>query len=450
MSQTPPRRRVHVLAVDAGRSAVLVDAVGALPVIALELADGETTATGVRRAAPVEVGLDEPVVEVVFDDDVVAADDPSLEVPTMVLLDPAPPGWTPPPGLTWHPMAAGPPVAPPVFAARVAERLQEWTGERPVPDERVPWGCFGWYDEAAAWIRRELAACGRRPVGPIEQTRHWAISAVLRVGTDQGPVWFKAVPAVFAHEPAVTALVARERPDDVVAVLAVDTARGWLLLGDVGGVSAADDPADSAEPVARMAAVQRHFAGRVAELVAAGVPDRRLSTLPARLADALAAPEARRWLDVDDRRVDALVTWVTAAAAGVAALGLPDVLVHGDFHPGNVVRTERGPAVFDWSDAAVGHPFVDVVTWTSWLRDDAAATDRVWDGMAAAWADVCPVDAVRHERPTLAGVVAAHHVVSYAAVVAGTERCLQFQHADGLREYVADLELAVRAADDGR
>jgi aminoglycoside phosphotransferase (APT) family kinase protein len=199
-----------------------------------------------------------------------------------------------------------------------------------------------------------------------------------------------------------------------------------------------------------MAAVQRHFAGRDDELVAAGVPDRRLPTLPGRLAEALAEPEVRRWLDVDDRRAGALVAWVTAAVAEVAALGLPDVLVHGDFHPGNVVRTAGGPVVFDWSDAAVGHPFVDVATWTSWLRDDAAATDRVWQGLAEAWADVCPVAAVTAQRPTLAGVVAAHHVVSYAAVVAGTERCLQFQHADGLREYVADLELAVSATGGDR
>lgn len=37
-----------------------------------------------------------------------------------------------------------------------------------------------------------------------------------------------------------------------------------------------------------------------------------------------------------------------------------DQLCHGDFHPGNVILTERGPVIIDWLDASRGNPIADV------------------------------------------------------------------------------------------
>jgi aminoglycoside phosphotransferase (APT) family kinase protein len=41
---------------------------------------------------------------------------------------------------------------------------------------------------------------------------------------------------------------------------------------------------------------------------------------------------------------------------------LPDgrAVCHGDFHPGNVLITSRGPLVIDWMTASHGHPLADV------------------------------------------------------------------------------------------
>lgn len=50
-------------------------------------------------------------------------------------------------------------------------------------------------------------------------------------------------------------------------------------------------------------------------------------------------------------------------AAALAALDrLPggDRLCHGDFHPGNVILTKRGPFIIDWLDASRGNPIADV------------------------------------------------------------------------------------------
>ena len=43
-----------------------------------------------------------------------------------------------------------------------------------------------------------------------------------------------------------------------------------------------------------------------------------------------------------------------------------DHILHGDFHPGNIVLTDGGPVVIDWLDASRGDPAADVAR-TSWL-----------------------------------------------------------------------------------
>ena len=52
---------------------------------------------------------------------------------------------------------------------------------------------------------------------------------------------------------------------------------------------------------------------------------------------------------------------------------LPDgtALCHGDFHPGNVLLTRRGPVVIDWGSGSCGDPIGDVA-WTSCLMRTAA------------------------------------------------------------------------------
>jgi aminoglycoside phosphotransferase (APT) family kinase protein len=45
-----------------------------------------------------------------------------------------------------------------------------------------------------------------------------------------------------------------------------------------------------------------------------------------------------------------------------------DRLYHGDFHPGNMMRTAKGPIVIDWTNACVGDPTADVARTDLLLR----------------------------------------------------------------------------------
>jgi Ser/Thr protein kinase RdoA (MazF antagonist) len=69
--------------------------------------------------------------------------------------------------------------------------------------------------------------------------------------------------------------------------------------------------------------------------------------------------------------------WLTAAPAMAEAcltldrIGPGPSLVHGDFHPWNVAAGTAGTRIFDWTDAAVGHPFLDLVTYIMRTGDPA-------------------------------------------------------------------------------
>jgi aminoglycoside phosphotransferase (APT) family kinase protein len=57
--------------------------------------------------------------------------------------------------------------------------------------------------------------------------------------------------------------------------------------------------------------------------------------------------------------------------------GLPDGdrLLHGDLHPGNVLRTARGCLVIDWTNGARGEPAADVARTVLLLRIGGVAGD---------------------------------------------------------------------------
>ncbi len=72
-------------------------------------------------------------------------------------------------------------------------------------------------------------------------------------------------------------------------------------------------------------------------------------------------PSQRSRLEWKIQRVAILPEAVRQAALQALQL-LPeqDYLCHGDFHPGNVLLTQRGPVIIDWLDGTHGSPVMDV------------------------------------------------------------------------------------------
>jgi len=155
-----------------------------------------------------------------------------------------------------------------------------------------PWAVRGWAAQAGAWLR---AAAGREPTGAVEQVRTWSLSAVLRIPTTDGYVYFKTAAAMplFADEAAVTATLAAMFPDAVPIPLAVDTDRGWLALADFGAPLGWTAPKSARIDLVRdFARLQIATAGRVGELT--GCVDRRLARLGGDHVGWLTGPHPRR------------------------------------------------------------------------------------------------------------------------------------------------------------
>jgi hypothetical protein len=84
----------------------------------------------------------------------------------------------------------------------------------------------------------------------------------------------------------------------------------------------------------------------------ADVHTRRVPELPS-LAETLAWKIARAEKLLENVR--------RAAIKALEKLPDDDKLCHGDFHPGNILLTERGPVIIDWIDGSRGRPILDVV-----------------------------------------------------------------------------------------
>jgi aminoglycoside phosphotransferase (APT) family kinase protein len=62
---------------------------------------------------------------------------------------------------------------------------------------------------------------------------------------------------------------------------------------------------------------------------------------------------------------------------------VPNALVHGDLHLGNVGRRNGRYLFFDWTDACIAHPFLDLIDVVH--EEDAAVRDRLRDAYLSAW-----------------------------------------------------------------
>ena len=266
-----------------------------------------------------------------------------------------------------------------------------------------PWLDHALEPAAREWIVTELAAAGRRidPGDDEPRTRPW--STVLRIATDDGPVWFKANGTGTTNEPWLMSALAEWAPGRVLEPLATDPDRGWSLLPDGGPIlrSLSDD-----EVLARWerilpeyAQFQRGMAGRVDDMVTHGVPDDRPAHMPRRLAALLGDPDVLlvgqpAGLSHDQLRdLHALEDRYAGWCAQLDAAGIASSLDHGDLHDGNVFVRPGGYALFDWGDACVTHPFasllfaLNAIAYRFHLERGAAELVRFRDAYLEPWAD---------------------------------------------------------------
>jgi Phosphotransferase enzyme family len=322
---------------------------------------------------------------------------------------------------------------------------------------RVPWAVPGWFPAAERWLRDSLDAVGQPVTGPVQQLRAWELSCILRAPTASGDVYLKAVPdsPLFVNEPVVTGALAALFPDHVPAPVAVDAGRRWLALADFGAELAWDIPDAAREDVLRtFARLQIEAASQVDRLLEAGCLDCRLPWLADQAERWLPAIEetgrlpgidAATWLSKDELAgLRAAVPHLTAICAELATYAIPPSLVHGDLHLGNVARGPRGYLFFDWTDAGVAHPFLDLLTFFQEDEEEIEGPlrDRLRDAYLSEWTAFEPPEQLRRAWQLAEPLSALNQAIGYRSIVADlqpVERHTARSPAYWLRKVLAGL-----------
>lgn len=438
MSSTGWRSLVHAVLVDRGRVLLVPSGDGwALPSVEL---DGDAEEDLSLAARPLEKTLGAPATVLRYADRVLHRDRRLLElVYVLEHADRLPE----PPGATWVGRAelSGLTLSNAGHGELLDRLLRD--EELPVPTLRAPWAREGWLTEARDWIERSLAGIGRPLAGPVEQLKSWCLSCLLRVPTAGGAVYFKATAAspLFVDEGTVMRGLARLFPGSVPEPLAAEPSRRWMLLDDLGPELGWDAPVEFRELVhRRFARIQVESSRRLPELLALGCVDRRLERLATQIQDLLADDASLAGLEsAEVERLRTLEPRFVSLCLGLAEQGVPDALVHGDLHLGNVARIEDRYVVFDWTDACVTHPFFDLID--VFREQDEAVKTRLRDTYLSEWLEFAPMHMLLTIWSQAELLASLHHAVSYRSIAAsvepGTGRELEWALPELLRRVLA-------------
>jgi hypothetical protein len=267
----------------------------------------------------------------------------------------------------------------------------------------LPWTDEEWLRDARAWIDEQLHGLGMHRTGEIAQVYARSWSTVLRIPTSDGVVFLKASAPTQAMEVAVVKALARWTPD-VVAPLAADDARGWMLMRDAGTrlreLPVNSDVATWTNIVRLYARLQLTVTPHVDTLLALGCRDLRLHVLPQRFAALLADEDillVGREGGLTQAEHARLLEWLPTLhelCAELAGYGIPETIEHNDLHSANVFLQGDRPLFFDWGDSSISHPFhtlrttLAVVAKTLEVGRDEPRVVAIRDAYLAEFGDV--------------------------------------------------------------
>jgi hypothetical protein len=318
------------------------------------------------------------------------------------------------------------------------------------------WSSPSWQAEVIVWVDERLAERGMCRTGEWTiRVRAWA--AVMRVPTDQGPVWLKAASQATGAEIGLYGLLNAVVPERVLRPIAVDVSRGWILLPDGGGsLEDALNGVDLAALLERIlpqyGELQLALAPHIEQLISLGLDDMRPARALQRFDEAAAAVGRTLGPGDEPRYARALAHRERFAgwAEGLAESRVPHSIDHNDLHSANVLLPGADIAVparfYDWGDSVLAHPFATMLHGLGWVaarlgvHQEDARIRRLRDAYLEPFSNF-------GSRAELA------QTLELACRVAKAARCLSWARAielgDEARGFeLAPLELFVSIPDD--
>jgi len=275
---------------------------------------------------------------------------------------------------------------------------------------------------ALGWAAAELERLGRPSVGPVEQVKSWNLSGLFRIPTADGPVWLKTTPPFGVDEARTIALFGSADPGLVPGVLAAGDHR--VLLEHVPGEDCWGLPDDAMlSTISRFAAAQARLAGHRDPALADHTP----AALVGLFRELLAGGKVTELTPQELADAHRLLDRLPGLAAELAACGLPDTVVHGDFHPGNWRSDGTATVVIDFSDACLGHPAFDGLRPQPFLSPERWADARTeW---VDAWSKLAPGSDPERALTLAEPLMHLHFAVRYQEFLDGIEPSEQIYHA---------------------
>lgn len=331
-------------------------------------------------------------------------------------------------------------LAQPAHQPLIANSLQEWaTGD--VPALRPAWARRGWYAQAEQWIEDALQQLGHPLTAPLEVIRNWGLSYVLRAYTEQGVFYFKTVGdlPLFVNEAVAVRHLAKLFPENVLAPIAIEAERDWMLLPPLTHLLNWGAELEQRQGfLAQFAQMQKTAVSHVDGLIAVGCLDRRLAWTTAQIEPLFTANLTKAAIDEKEQaELLTLMPKLHEVCDKLAQGPLPQTLVHGDLHGGNVGIQNDTYIFFDWTDACITHPFFDMID--IFFEEDTAVKTELQNSYFAQWTDFAPMSELQAIWPLAELGMALHHAISYWQIIANLEAHAQSDLGDMFARWLREI-----------
>jgi hypothetical protein len=245
-------------------------------------------------------------------------------------------------------------------------RAMKLDAAEPSHDSQGPLSEFESFRKISDWIEQQLQPIGRQCDGTFRQLHASDSFALIRFGTNDSAVWFKATGEPNRRELAITQLLSDLFPKHVAKLIAVHRDWNAWLTDEIQGVhlDSTRDLESWCRASASLAELQVASIGHTSTILARGTHDSRIASLRSLVSAFFAAigglmeaqvKTAPRRLNAQEIRATELR--LTEALEELETAAISDTLNHFDLNPGNAIVCGHECKFVDWAEAAVGNPF---------------------------------------------------------------------------------------------